>query len=631
MSNNESSLVEVLPDVFLKHADLEPLPGNREGGSGMSSQAIGELADSIAALGIVQSLVVRTHPDKKGKYQIVAGVRRWTACDPKNTDIKKETRDAIAALPGIRCQVRECSDADALELRAVENLQRADLNILEEANSYQQMLELKQPDGSPRYTWETLSKRLGKSQSWMRARVKLLSLPDLAYDALTQGKLSPSVALLLARIPDPKSAHKATCEVLDRYQGKEAHALNKDVEPMSYRHAKEHISSKYMQRLKGHPFDQKDDTLVPAQWTVRCGETEVLITSLKPPIVPPERKVHVTSGTQPDENGRDRIVWSVACGMPGDAAYKLVLEYVARPMAEAYAILINAAGDAPVTVERIAGGRCEDCPFRTGNMKALFPDVESADVCTNLPCLKRKGEAHQKREAAKFAEKGQTLLKPKQAAQVLNYEGTALSSGARDAYIPLNEKVPGKKITFGELLQKQGIEHEVVVAKGKTTIPLAPISEPLVTALNKAGVEMKLPDNKPKSKEEIERQIREGQTRRMIIGHARPLAAAALAKAIRLAKHGETVRAAALVSALEHSAAPITATQARKLDDREAFARLFEELVNYDPFTYQGELSPEAIKFYHQFGVDLKSIVKEAEQAVAAQDKQAEAKPEKKK
>jgi hypothetical protein len=300
-------------------------------------------------------------------------------------------------------------------------------------------------------------------------------------------------------------------------------------------------------------------------------------------------------------------------------------------MAEAYAILVNAAGDTPITVERIAGGRCEDCPFRTGNMKALFPDVESADVCTNLPCLKRKGEAHQRREEQKFAEKGQTLLKPKQAAQVLTYDGSALSSQAREAYIPLNEKVPGKRITFGELLEKQGIVHEVVVAKGKTAIPLAPLDQPLVEALNKAGVEMKLPNTAPKSKEVYEREIREAQTRRMIIGHARPLAVAALAKAVRVAKHAETVRAAALVSALEHSSAPLTVAQARKLDDREAFARLFEELVSYDPFTYQGELSPEAIKFYNQFGVDLKSIVKEAGQAVAEQEKQAETKSDKKK
>jgi hypothetical protein len=465
----------------------------------------------------------------------------------------------------------------------------------------------------------------------MRARVKLLSLPDLAYTALTSGKLSPSVALLLARIPDPKSAHKATCEVLDRYQGKEDHALNKDVEPMSYRQAKDHISNKYMQRLKGQPFNQKDEDLLPAEWTVRCGDTEVLVSSAKAPVIPLDRKVHVVSGVQPGVDGKDRTVWSVAHGMPTMPDYKLVVEYVARPMAEAFAMMINASGNLPFTVDRGASGSCEDCPFRTGNMKALFPDVESADVCTNLPCLKRKAEAHQKREEAKFAEKGQTLLKPKQAAAVLTYDGTALSSHAREEYIPLNEKVPGKRITFGELPEKQGIEHEVVVAKGKTTVPLAPINEPLVAALNKAGVEMKLPDTAPKSKEVHERQVREAQTRRMIIGHARPIAAAALAKAIRLAKHAETVRAAAMVSALEHSAAPVTAAQARKLDDREAFARLFEELVSYDPFTYQGELSPETIKFYNQFGVDLKPILKEAEQAVAEQDKQAEAKAEKKK
>lgn len=540
----------ITPDVYLRHADLEPAPGNRTGRSGMDHKSIRELAESIASQGIVQSLVVRPHPDaaKKGKYQIVCGERRWSACDPANSFIEQPTRDAIAAFPGIRCQVRPCSDTDALEIRTIENLQREGIHELEEAANYKQMLDLRDAAGVPRYHWESLAARIGKSAAFVRARVKLLAMPDLAKKALLSGKLSASVALLLCRIPDAKSAHKATCEVLDRAGGKEEHALNKDVEPMSYRHAMQHIGEKYMKRLKGQPFDQTAADLVPLY----------------------------------DADG--------------------------KPLAAA-----DAGSGA-----RAGGGDCGSCPFRTGNMGGLFPDVQSADVCTNLPCLKKKCDAHQKREAAKFAEKGQTLLKPKQAERVLNYAGTALSDQAREQYVPLNEKIPGKKVTYGELLEKQGVEHEVVVAKGAKTVPLAPLNDAVVKALNDAGVECEKPAADLTAAERAQREA-DRATRQSLVADVTKAYLAAMSKAIRTHNYEVEVRAVVLVALLDNYDGPtLTVKEARKLDDREAFARLFEAHMEYRPFNHQGELYPDAVKLAANFDVDLKALLKDAEAAAKA-------------
>jgi len=547
----------ITPDVYLKHGDLEPAPGNRAGRSGMDEKSIRELAESIASQGIVQSLVVRPHPHTKGKYRIVCGERRWTACDPAAAYIPQPIRDAIAHFPGIRCQVRQCSDTDALEIRTIENLQREGIHVLEEAANYQQMLELKDEAGQPRYTWDTLAARIGKSAAFVRARVKMLTMPDLAKQALLSGKLTASVALLLCRIPDPKSAIKATAEVLDRYNGREENALNKEIEPMSYRQAMEHIGSTYMKRLKGQPFDQDDATLVPAY----------------------------------------------------DAAGKPLSPEASAPVSPLSPLL-------PIIPipQRAGGGPCNDCPFRTGNMKALFPDVESADVCTNLPCLKKKCDAHFKREAAQCAAKGQTLLKPKQAERLLNFDGTALNDTARTQYVSLNEKVPGKKVTYGELLEKQGVEHEVVVAKGAKTVTLAPINDGIAKALEKAGVEVTVPAA-PLTEADRERELAEREARQTILDQVRTEYTAAMAKAIRLAKYADEVRTGLLIAVTEHEEHPLSAKEARKLDDREAYARLFELYVEFRPFNHRGELFPEAVKLASEFGVDLKAMLKDAEKA----------------
>lgn len=514
----------------IKRKLLIPSAGNRPCGSGTSAAQIKELAASIAEKGIRQPLIVREHPTKKGHYEVTNGHRRLAAAE----------RLDLAELP---CIVRVLTDREAKEERIIENLQREGLHEIEEARLYQELLDETDAEGKPAYDYKLIARKIGKSPAFVYARIKLLRMPELAQDAMMGGKLNASVALLLCRIPDPKLAHKATCEVLDRLSGKEENALNDDWEPMSYRQAKEHIQRKYMIRLKGAAFDQADELLVP--------------------------------------------------------------EY-------------NAEGkDIAEGGERGGGGACSSCPFRTGNMKVLFPEAESADVCTNTPCYQKKVAAAQKRETEKFKSQGQTLLKPKQAANLLTYDGTQLNDRARVTHLPLNEKVPGKKKTWGELLEKEGIEHEVVVAKAASkSVPLTPISAALAAAVSKAGVELAAPAAEPTDDEIAAAKAEAAATRELMEGVVN-LAAEQLSKAVRLAKHADLVRAYVGSEFLSQGGTQVTQKMVKKMDDRELFAELFMTGVLFSPLSYQGELREEYVKLAAEFDVDVKAIVKEAKQAAA--------------
>jgi ParB/RepB/Spo0J family partition protein len=534
--------------VRLKLKLLVPAAGNRPEGSGMDGDSLKELAASIKAQGILQPLLVRPHPTEKGKYEIIAGERRWTAAEK-------------ADLAEVPCLVRECSDLEARELRIIENLQRENLHPIEEARNYQALLDEKDADGNAVYDIKRLAERTGKSAAWVYAKLKLLRMPELAQEAMLKGKLNASVALLLCRIPDPKLAHKATCEVLDKFQGKEDRALAEETEPMSFRDAKTHIQRKYMIRLKGAAFDQEDAELLP----------------------------------QYDGDGKQR-----ASGVPPEDQTKKG----------------SATGTDGSTFERGGGGKCSDCPFRTGNMKALFPDAESADVCTNTPCFQKKVAAHQKRETAKFADKGQTLLKPKVAERLLNYEGTELNVQARQQFVPLNETVPGKRTTWGELLEKWGVEHEVVVAKGKKTIALAPITPELAKAVKEAGVKLEV--KTPPTEADRHAVHREQQVLHAAMEGTEEIVLAELGKQLRLKKFADDVKYIVVADLLSQSSgSPVTVKMARKLDEIELWARLFENTLSLRPFTYQGELRDEFVELAKQFEVDVKGAFKE-QKSVAA-------------
>ena len=529
-------LIDPKTILSLSVEHLIPAAENRTAGSGLDTKSITELSNSIREQGIISPLTVRPHPTEKGRYEIIAGERRWTAAQK-------------AGLTAVPCIVHDCSEFEARELRIIENLQRAGLHEIEEARNYQALLDERDETGAPRYDTKRLAVRLGKSPAFVYARVKLLRMPELAQEAMLKGRLNASVALLLCRIPDPKLAHRATCEVLDRYNGKEEHALRPETEAMSYRLAKDHVASKYMKRLKDAPFDQESATLVP----------------------------------------------------PYDAVGQMLMP-----------------GELPPGVERCGGGACGDCPCRTGNMKATFPDAESTDVCTNTACFAKKVSAAQKALAAECKEKGQTLLKPRESENLLNWERNDLSDSARKRFVPLNETMPGKRKTWGEMLEKAGTELEIVVAKaGAKTIPLVPISEAIAKAAKDAGVKLTVPKAVPAQKTETPE---EAKRRRQVSDRTTELYEAAMKAALRLKKHAEEVRTQVGAALLEHSqSGPVTVKQIRKLDDTELWALLYEnELLRGATYNYDDDLSEEAIEQGKLFSVDLKALEQQAEAEVPA-------------
>lgn len=145
---------------------------------------LAELARSIAARGILQPILVRPDPAVRGRYEIVAGERRWRAAQ----------RAKLLEVPVL---VRELPDADVLGIALIENLQRADLNPLEEAAGYHRLAE------EFGHTQEAIADLVGRSRSHVANAVRLLGLPDEVKALLDAGKLSAGHARALLGIAEP--------------------------------------------------------------------------------------------------------------------------------------------------------------------------------------------------------------------------------------------------------------------------------------------------------------------------------------------------------------------------------------------------------------------------------------------
>jgi ParB family transcriptional regulator, chromosome partitioning protein len=142
---------------------------------------IAALADSIEQVGVLQPILVR--PDGDGNYQLIAGERRWRASRQAGLDV----------IPAI---VREVRDVSALEHAVVENLHRQDLNALEEAAAYQQLID------DFGFTQEELAKRVGKSRPSVTNTLRLLNLPPAIQGLLIDGRLQAAHARALLPVED---------------------------------------------------------------------------------------------------------------------------------------------------------------------------------------------------------------------------------------------------------------------------------------------------------------------------------------------------------------------------------------------------------------------------------------------
>lgn len=146
--------------------------------------SIEELAASLRAHGVIQPIIVRPDPGHDGDYQIVAGERRWRAAQ----------KAGLHELPAV---IRDFDDKQLLEIAIIENVQRVDLDPVEEARGYAQLIE------SFDYTQEELAKTIGKSRSHLANTMRLLTLPPQVLTLLRAGKLTAGHARALIGAPDP--------------------------------------------------------------------------------------------------------------------------------------------------------------------------------------------------------------------------------------------------------------------------------------------------------------------------------------------------------------------------------------------------------------------------------------------
>ena len=173
-----------LADFFVPVEHVQPNPDQPR--RAFNEVALQELAVSIAEKGIIQPLIVRKHPDRFGVYEIVAGERRWRASQ-------------IAKINNVPVIVRDYTDTEVLEVAIIENIQRADLNPIDEGAGYRQLM---QKFG---HTQEQLSSVLGKSRSHIANVMRLLNLPDGVRNYLVDGKLTVGHARALIGHVDAQS------------------------------------------------------------------------------------------------------------------------------------------------------------------------------------------------------------------------------------------------------------------------------------------------------------------------------------------------------------------------------------------------------------------------------------------
>ena len=169
-------------------------------------EQLDELAGSIRQKGIVQPILLRPTPNQPGRFQLVAGERRWRAAQ-------------MAQLHDIPSVVRYLTDAECYEIALIENIQRQDLSVIDEAQGYANLLEIN------RYTQDQLSKIIGKSRSHIANLLRLLGLPESVQALLRDGELTMGQARPL--VGHPRAEFLAKTIVAKGLSARQAEALIK--------------------------------------------------------------------------------------------------------------------------------------------------------------------------------------------------------------------------------------------------------------------------------------------------------------------------------------------------------------------------------------------------------------------
>lgn len=181
--------VKKVPIEFLR-------PNSRNPRRSFGDEQLESLAASVREKGVIQPIIVRAIPNSRTNFEIIAGERRWRAAQ----------RAGLHEAPVL---VVEATDRESLELAIIENVQRADLNPIDEAMGYGDLIEKFQ------YTQADLARVIGKSRSHVANTLRLLNLPEHARKLVADGALSAGHARALLAFPDPETmARKALAEGL---------------------------------------------------------------------------------------------------------------------------------------------------------------------------------------------------------------------------------------------------------------------------------------------------------------------------------------------------------------------------------------------------------------------------------
>lgn len=165
-----------VPIEFLHPSKLQPR-------TAFDEDKLQQLAQSILEQGVLQPILVRAHRLKQGEFEIVAGERRWRAAQ-------------MAQLHEVPVILKELSDRDTLEIALIENVQRQDLNPIEEARAYRRLMQ------EFAYTQETLSDHIGKSRPHIANLLRLLELPEIVREMIADGRLTAGHARALINLPN---------------------------------------------------------------------------------------------------------------------------------------------------------------------------------------------------------------------------------------------------------------------------------------------------------------------------------------------------------------------------------------------------------------------------------------------
>ena len=178
--------------VTVRLNDIEP--NRNQPRTDFDEQALSELADSISKHGLIQPIIVR--PTAGGNYQIIAGERRWRAC-------------RMAGLTEVPVIIKELDDREFMEVALIENLQREDLNPVEEATGYRSLID------NYGLTQEQVAEQMGKSRSAVTNALRLLNLDATALEALRLGKISAGHARALLACDDAETRRRMLFAAID--------------------------------------------------------------------------------------------------------------------------------------------------------------------------------------------------------------------------------------------------------------------------------------------------------------------------------------------------------------------------------------------------------------------------------